>query len=295
MDLKRTFDQLIDELLALKLLISESSPVFVRVSEIPPVLRGAESEPVTEIDPVQFSGIAAITKAVDTWLDLHIKHEFSQKAARRAPGVLWFSSDDNKFSMELVRQLKEINTLKANIENYIISNFETRTARFEALHNECTGLLTLHLYRQIRWWKDENISAVRFCWQEKESLLVPDKIELLVRMGKDSRDDETQKIPMNQLITKVSSVPENKLRIRRRLKVQPVANITFGDKFNHSGKLKTVTAPMPFIIIQNDKMDIKMLSTFNTSVRSKRKQRSDKVKTEVIGHFHGESIEVIVE
>ncbi|WP_243211125.1 DNA replication terminus site-binding protein (plasmid) [Klebsiella pneumoniae] len=295
MDLRKTFDQLIDELLALKKLISGSSPLLARVSEIPPVLRGAENALVKKIDPAQLYGREAVTKAVDTWLDLHIKDEFSQKAARRASGVLWFPSDDNTFTAELVRLLETINTLKASIESHIISNFQTRTSRFEALHNQCTGVLTLHLYRQIRWWHDERISAVRFCWQEKESLLVPDKIELLVRMGKDGREDESQKIPMSQLIQKVSSVPEDKLRIRRRLKVQPVANITFGDEQNPSGPLKTVTAPMPYIIIQNERPEIKMLGHFDALERAKRKPRNDRVKTEVLGHFHGESIEVIRE
>ncbi|MBQ0600931.1 DNA replication terminus site-binding protein [Klebsiella oxytoca] len=295
MDLRKAFDQLIVELLALKKLISGSSPLFVRVSEIPPVLRGAENEPVKAIEPVQLYGREAMTKAVDTWLDLHIKDEFSQKAARRAAGVLWFPSDDNAFTAELVRLLEMVNTLKASIENHIISNFQTRTARFEALHNQCSGVLTLHLYRQIRWWHDERISAVRFCWQEKDSLLVPDKIELLVRMGRDGREDESQKIPMSQLIQKVTSVPEDKLRIRRHLKVQPVANITFVDELNSSGALKTVTAPMPYIIIQNERPEIKMLGHFDALERAKRKPRNDRVKTEVIGHFHGETIEVITE
>lgn len=295
MDLKKTFDQLIDELLALKKLISESSPLFVRVSEIPPTLRGAEAEPVKEIQPVQLYGREAMTKAIDTWLDLHIKDEFSQKAARRATGVLWFQSDDNAFTAELVRLLEMINALKASIESYIISNFQTRTARFEALHNHCAGVLTLHLYRQIRWWHNARISAVRFCWQEKESLLVPDKIELLVRMGKDGRDDESQKVPMSQLIQKVSSVPEDRLRIRRRLKVQPVANITFENELNPSGVLKTVTAPMPYIIIQNERPEVKALGHFDALERAKRKPRNDRVKTEIIGNFHGESIEMIAE
>ncbi|ENM1161411.1 DNA replication terminus site-binding protein [Enterobacter kobei] len=295
MDLRKTFEQLTDEMLALKKLISESSPLFARVSVIPPVLRGAENEPVNEIVPIQLYGREAMIKAVDTWLDLHIKDEFSQKAARRASGVLWFPTDDNSFTLELVRLLEIINTLKSSMENHIISTFQTRTSRFEALHNQCTGVLTLHLYRQIRWWHDQHISAVRFCWQEKESLLVPDKVELLARMGKDGREDESQKIPMSQLIHKVSSVPEDKLRIRRRLKVQPVANITFGDGLHVIGGLKTVTAPMPYIIIQDERPEIKMLGHFDALERAKRKPRNDRVKTEVIGHFHGESIEVITE
>ncbi|MDE1488130.1 DNA replication terminus site-binding protein [Xenorhabdus bovienii] len=295
MDLKKTFNQLTDELLALKKLISDSSPLFIRVSDIPPVLRGAENIPVKEVEPVQLYGREAMTKAVDIWQDLHIKDEFSQKAARRASGALWFPSENNAFTAELIRLLEQINALKGSIENHIINTYQTRSARFEALHNQCPGVLTLHLYRQIRWWKDERISAVRFCWQEKESLLVPDKVELLVRMGKDSREDESQKVPMSQLIKKVSSVPEDRLRIRRRLKVQPAANITFGSELNPAGTLKTVTAPMPYIIIQNERPEIKMLGHFDATERTNRKLRNDRVKTEILGYFHGETIEVIAE
>lgn len=53
-------------------------------------MRGAENEPVNEIVPIQLYGREAMIKAVDTWLDLHIKDEFSQKAARRASGCSGF-------------------------------------------------------------------------------------------------------------------------------------------------------------------------------------------------------------
>ncbi len=245
--------------------------------------------------PAPLCGHEAIMKAVDTWLDMHIKDDYSQKAVRRAAGVLWFPSDDNAFTAELIRLLEQINALKWSIESHIINTYQGRNARFETLHNQCGGVMTLHLYRQIRWWKDERISAVRFCWQEKESLLVPDKVELLLRMGKDSREDESQAVPMHQLIQKVISVPEERLRIRRRLKVQPVANVTFVSKFNPAGALKTVTAPMPYIIIQNERPEIKMLGNFDAFERAKRRPRNDRVKTEVLGSFHGESVEVITE
>ncbi len=293
MDLKKTFEQLTDDLLALKMLISGSSPLFSQVSDIPPVLRGNEHLPITYVAPDHLYGHEAIQKAVDIWSDLHIKHDFSQKSARRASGVLWFPSEDDAFTVELVRLLTTINALKESIETHIITTYQTRSARFEALHNQCAGVLTLHLYRQIRWWKDEHIPAVRFSWQEKESLLIPDKTELLVRMGKEGRDDESKEVPLALLMKQIMSVPEERLRIRRRLKVQPSANISFRGEQYPTGKLTMVTAPMPFIIIQNERPEVKMLKIYDANDRINRKPRNDKVKTEILGTFHGESIEVI--
>lgn len=47
-----------------------------------------------------------------------------------------------------------------------------------------------------------------------------------------------------QLIQKIASTPEPYLRERREVKVQPVANVMA------AGVLKTVTAPMPLIVLQ---------------------------------------------
>jgi len=291
MDLKKTYEQLTDDLLALKMLISGSSPLLSHVSYIPPVLRGEETLPIEFVDPQKLYGHSAMMKAVEVWGDLHIKHEFSQKSARRASGVLWDSSEDNAFTVELVRLLCQINELKESIETHIITTYKTRSERFEALHHQCAGVMTLHLYRQIRWWKDENISSVRFSWQEKESLLIPDKAELLVRMGKEGRESEDKQVALSLLMKQIISIPEERLRIRRRLKVQPSANIKFSGEQHTTCIRRTVTAPMPFIVIQDERPEVKALKFFD--VENRRKPRSDRVETEILGTFHGESIEVI--
>lgn len=56
-----------------------------------------------------------------------------------------------------------------------------------------------------------------------------------------------------------------------------------------AGKLKTVTAPMPLIVLQSNNVDIKMLSDFDAS--EQRKTRSDKVSSQVLGTFAGVTIE----
>lgn len=294
MDLKLTFENLCDDLIKLRHLVKSSSPRFACVSFIPHVLRGQENLPVSLIETQQHFGREAIDMAMSAWDDLHIKYDFSQKAARRMAGVIWYQPDGSKEVTEMVRVLEQINAAKADIEGYIIGKFTTRSARFEALRQSCPGVMTMHLYRQIRWWHDSQVAAVRFCWQDKESLLVPDKTALLARMGQDAEHSAEMEIPMSQLIQKVSAVPEDRLRMRRRLRVQPAANVTFFSQDDSPRALKTVTAPMPFIIIQQQRPEFKMLDSYSAASRAERKRRSDKIDTEIIGSFHGESIEMII-
>ncbi|WP_373276829.1 DNA replication terminus site-binding protein [Edwardsiella tarda] len=113
-----------------------------------------------------------MNSAAQSYLDLHIDPELSQKASRRSVGIIWLSptwigraaADNIKTTVE------RINTTKAAIEDFIISNYQTRHERFEALRAECPGVMTLHLYRQIRCYAQEELSSIRFSWQRKDSL-----------------------------------------------------------------------------------------------------------------------------
>ena len=55
---------------------------------------------------------------------------------------------------ELRQLVDRINTAKAGIETFIVSSYGTRQERFEALRAECPGVMTLHLYRQIRCYAE---------------------------------------------------------------------------------------------------------------------------------------------
>ncbi|EOC0012457.1 DNA replication terminus site-binding protein [Cronobacter turicensis] len=294
MDLKKTFSTLTSELTMLRQLVEDSSPRFACVSSIPHVLRGEEHFPVTNLQTTALYGREAKDMAVRAWNDLFIRDDFSQKAARRTSGVIWYEPDGDTAIEDIIRLLSSINETKAAIEAFIVETYSTRTARFEALHNACPGVMTLHLYRQIRWWNNANIAAVRFCWQEKEALFTPDKTELLMRMGRDGESSGEMSAPMNILFKKVMSIPDHRLRIRRKVRVQPVANVTFSQGEDLPLSLKTVTATMPFIVIQHQRPEFKLLDNFSAAQRKTRRQRSDRARTEIIGTFHGESIEMIL-
>ncbi|EDI3222201.1 DNA replication terminus site-binding protein, partial [Salmonella enterica subsp. enterica serovar Enteritidis] len=52
---------------------------------------------------------------------------------------------------------------------------------------------------------------------------------------------------------------------------------------------KTVTAPMPLIVLQDKDVQLKLLRNFDAS--EQRKTRSDKAASEILGTFGGVTIE----
>lgn len=69
----------------------------------------------------------------------------------------------------------------------------------------------------------------------------------------------------------------------KEVKVQPVANVMA------AGVLKTVTAPMPLIVLEDKDVQLKLLRNFDAS--EQRKTRSDKAASEILGTFGGVTIE----
>lgn len=293
MNISATFQALEDELSQLNKVLLSKSPLYARVCVIPPIADGEENLELNHISPQLFVDHMAIIEAQKNYRDLHIKTGLSQKAARRSAGVLWYDDNSVDFTQKVVAHIERINFLKQSIQEYIIRTFETQYARFQALHQACPGVMTLHLYRQLRLWHNHNIESVRFSWQQKSLISIPDKNKLLSRMGDYGQLlPDHQKQPLAQLAQLVASVPQENLRLRRPAKIQPVANIKFRDQVAPNGSiLKTVTAPMPYIIIQSELIDIKPLQVF----RPKNIQRlKDKLPSKELGNFHGEKIEMII-
>lgn len=265
-------------------IITHIPPRYARVAVIPPTPKGLENKPVTKIVLTEQTSHEAIELAARCYRDLHINSDYSQKSARRTVGVLWFSPTRIGIADEIIATVERINAAKANIENYIVSTYSTRQERFEALRADCPGVMTLHLYRQIRCYSHGDIDSIRFTWQQKDSLKIPAKEALLQRIREEmDRSGPDVKGPLEQLIQKIISTPETRLRERKKVKIQPAANIMA------AGMLKTVTAPMPLIVIQDKELDIKMLHNFDAS--EQRKTRSDKAASEVLGTFRGITIE----
>jgi DNA replication terminus site-binding protein len=243
-----------------------------------------ENERINNIVVTEQIGREALELAAHSYKDLHINPDYSQKSARRTVGVLWFSPSKVGLAAEIAATVDRINAAKAGIEELIISTYPSRQERFEALRVDCPGVMTLHLYRQIRCYSSGDIDSIRFTWQRKDSLKKPVKEELLQRIREElERSGADYQLPLEQLIQRIVSTPEPYLRERREVKVQPVANVMA------AGVLKTVTAPMPLILLQDKDVEIKMLRSFDAS--EQRKTRSDKSASEILGTFGGVTIE----
>ncbi|WP_234896165.1 DNA replication terminus site-binding protein [Vibrio anguillarum] len=281
--IKMLFDDVTLNLSRLNKLLTSTTPSIAIVSRIPPVHKGNEHEVIKLIMPEHHSGMAAMKLAGEGYLDLHIKHPYSQKSSRRYVGVIHLLSS-NPNSSEIVQLIHSINQSKADIEELVITENETRQARFKAVHDNCPGVMTKHLYRQIHCLVDADVKSVKFSWQRKDALHQPNKAKLLTEMSEELvRASPENELPLTQLIKKVASTPDIALRIRRGVKVQPAANVT-----NISG-LKTVTAPLPIIVVQKEPFYTEYISSFVAAIE--RKPRSDKQSSEILGTFHGRQIE----
>ncbi|MFC6674022.1 DNA replication terminus site-binding protein [Marinobacterium aestuariivivens] len=272
------------DLTSLTALLRRLSHRAALVAPLPNTPRGMEHEPVQRIVVTEHSGTEAIELAAACYQDLHNNPRYSQKTARRTVGVLWLSPTQTGAKREIEELVERINGAKAAIEDFVTTTYHTRNERFEALRAACPGIMTLHLYRQIRCYGTENVTSIRFSWQRKDALVKPNKAELLQRIHEDlEHSGPDHQLPLEQLIQKVSATPEPRLRVRRHVKVQPAANIMFG------GAVKTVTAPMPIIVLQDADLKLKMISTFDATAR--RKTRADRVASEILGTFAGITIE----
>ncbi|WP_268747250.1 DNA replication terminus site-binding protein [Photorhabdus aegyptia] len=287
----KTFHALETELMELRVQLASVVPLKACVCVLPPIEAGSENLPINHIQPELRFGHAAVHTACSSFSDLHIRDGLSQKSSRRTTGILWYASNNEQFKQNIKALVEAINKKKNAIQKYITQNY-TGHQRFQTLHNACPGVMTLHLYRQLRFWCDENIELVSFGWRQKSLFRATNKAELLAQMEIESDASADKAVPMMQMIKQIINVPEERLRLRRPVKVQPTANIVIRrpDMLGQVERI-TVTSIMPFIIIQDEHLTIRPLTEFRPQVI---KPRTDRVKTKVIGTLHGESIEVIL-
>jgi len=285
-DIKSLFDQLTANLNQLEKLLATTQPIQALVSRIPAVLKGQEQAPITHITPELSTDMLAMKLAAEAFKDIHIKHPFSQKSARRYVGIIHLHPEHEN-TIKIVAIINTINNIKADIEHAVVSENETRQARFSAIHDNCPGVMTVHLYRKIHCLEEEHVKSVRFSWQRKDSLHQPNKVELLGQIANEQeRASPDGQLALTQLYQKIVTTAEQALRIRRPVKVQPAANIV-----KITG-LKTVTAPLPIIVVQKEALEANEVAEFVAS--QVRKQRSDKLKNIVLGTFTGRNIEKVI-
>lgn len=288
--LKQHYRELCEQLSRLQALLQHCTPAAALVAQLPAPIKGQENEPIVQLTPSIYSGADAVQLALEAYQDLHIIAGLSQKSARRMPGVIYLDTRHTPAAAEIAACVQAINSSKLAIKDYVVSHFKTASARFEILKQACPGVMTVHLYRLIRCYQDEGIKSVRFTWSQQQALVYPDKDKLLARIRlaieQSSSPDYTR--VLTQLQHKISAVAQGSIRVRRQVKVQPVANVTW-----LSGAASPVTAPLPMIILQDTAPALKIIGDFDAQTAAQRKTRSDKIEAQLLGTFQGENIEYV--
>ncbi|WP_052481440.1 DNA replication terminus site-binding protein [Gilvimarinus agarilyticus] len=263
-------------------------PTRAFVTKMPGTLKGQENAAVGNITGEVFTSKRAIEQAISCYHDLYIKPDLSQKVARRSVGVIWIRPSDTPLEQiqQLVDCVATVNHAKNDMKAHITSLYANRKDRFESLRQVRTGLMTVQLYRSIKLFRDESIERVGLSWERKQLVdkVKPEKkIELLNSLDEEiSHRDKEGALPLIQLKAKIGPVPAELLRLRRDVRVQPVANVT-------RERNQTITAVMPIVLIQNNTPKLSPIEPFIASER--RKQRSDRSQARVLGTFNGSTIE----
>lgn len=239
---------LAQELPALRLLAA-------RVFELPPVYKGQEHEPVTEINVQQHLAKAALTRSLQHYCRLFMQDQsetISTKAAVRLPGVICLEASTDEAN-RLRQLIDNINSLKRRLEQIItVDSGLPSEERFEFVHTHQRGLITLNAYRAITLL--DAADSVRFGWANKHIIQKVSREAILEKLKKSresgramapwSREQWAEKL--EEEAAAVNSLPASaELKIKRPVKVQPVARV-----WNKESQKQTQLAcPSPLIVI----------------------------------------------
>ncbi|MEG2040625.1 MAG: DNA replication terminus site-binding protein, partial [Hafnia sp.] len=234
------FHQLEQGLIEIDTVLKSLTPLQANVFQLPDIEKGKEHDEVTYISVIPCSGETAFDAGLQHFRRLFIHHHaqhISSKAAVRLPGVLCYSATYSQVKSTSAL-ISEVNQLKKQLEKIIaVESGLPPEQRFEFVHAHLKGLITLSAYRSLTVL--HNPTTVRFGWANKSVIKNMQRDEVIARLEKSltanrsvppySREQWAELV--SQELEDVMRLPEGaKLKIKRPVKVQPIARVWYQEE-----------------------------------------------------------------
>ncbi len=249
-ELERDLHQLREQLDSYRLLIG-------RVFLLPAVNKGKEHDAISRIEVTQRLGKEAHQSTLSHFTHLFIQQQSektSSKAAIRLPGAVCYQVDETE-RLQTQALITRINQRKQELENMIsVESGLPSVQRFEWVHRQLPGLITLNAYRTITLL--ENPTTLNFGWANKQIIKNYTRQEIIDILEKSlkanravppyTREQWAEQITRE--LNAISSLSDKvRLKIKRPVKVQPVARAWYQDR----KKQVQHACPSPLVVLCN--------------------------------------------